>query len=298
METPEMTEATGTEAKRLSRRKADSLILIDIVTEKSRRVELMTRAELFDVFRERAATAPEPEVEELLESADRQMDETFGRKPGQVSFVPPPTRDKVKRAENQSKLPTMRAQREAFTRRELLRSLIAGDLEKTTSIAEAAEAEKKAEAAAAAPVEPRVITEEYFSDILAETLESDCGLAKLVSWDNVEYYHYRPLLSCTYARILSAKNNPVEQLCDLVRESSRIYPRPVVVETFQQPPFNFTPEQIQEILQQISKDPKRQDIRYTETSIGTVYLYSRTYLEDDYADFIAEHIDVDILESP
>ena len=87
-------------------------------------------------------------------------------------------------------------------------------------------------------------------------LARDCGVANLTSWDEKEYFHYRPLLSASYARILSAKNNPAEMICDLVREHSRIYPRPVTIGTFQEEPFNLKPEELQELMQSFPKDPK------------------------------------------
>ena len=233
-------------------------------------------------------------ADELLADAEKQMDRTYNRAPGTVSFVPPRTRSKEEREKNRELVPTLRDQREAFTRRELLRSLIAGDLHHAEAVA--AEAEK--EAARQAPAEPRDITDEYFNEVLDAVLADDCGVAKLIAWDEKEYYHYRPLLSVSYARILSAKNNPVEQLCDRVRECSRIYPRPVLLGAFQDEPFNFTPEALQEILQKLPEDPKTNDIKFTQSSLGTVYLYSNRYLDDDYADFLVEHIDVDLVMSP
>ena len=50
MEAKERNEDPRAEAKRLSRLKADELILIDLVTEKSRKVELMPREELAHAF--------------------------------------------------------------------------------------------------------------------------------------------------------------------------------------------------------------------------------------------------------
>ena len=201
MEDQEKVTDPRAEAKRLSRLKADELILIDLVTEKSRKVELMPRDELCEAFKEKAALAPEPEVDELLADAEKQMDRTYNRAPGTVSFVPPKTRSKEEREKNRELVPTLRDQREAFTRRELLRSLIAGDLHHAEAVA--AEAEK--EAAQQAPAEPRDITDEYFNEVLYAVLADDCGVAKLIAWDEKEYYHYRPLLSASYARILSAK---------------------------------------------------------------------------------------------
>lgn len=129
-------------------------------------------------------------------------------------------------------------------------------------------------------------------------LEGDYGVCSLESWDKVTYYHYRPLLSCSYARILSAENNPVEQVVDMIRESSRVYPRPVAIGVFEEPPFGIEAEELQEMLKMIAQDPEKQDIRFTTSSIGTVFLYSNKYLEDGYAEFLAEEQDVGAVMNP
>ena len=51
----------------LSRLDADVLILVDLVADASRRVELIERPALFAAFREKAAAAPIPKAHELLE---------------------------------------------------------------------------------------------------------------------------------------------------------------------------------------------------------------------------------------
>lgn len=267
----------------LSRLDADVLILVDLVADASRRVELIERPALFAAFREKAAAAPIPKAHDLLEDADRQMDSTYNRAPGTVSFVPPKTKN--------------REEREAFTRRELLRGLLEGRLAETAQAIERENAAAEAAEAQEAP-EPREITEAYFNQVVDTALARDCGVANLTSWDEKEYFHYRPLLSASYARILSAKNNPAEMICDLVREHSRIYPRPVTIGTFQEEPFNLKPEELQELMQSFPKDPKKSDIKFTTSSLGTVFLYSNKYLEDDYADFLAQYLDVDQVMSP
>lgn len=135
------------------------------------------------------------------------------------------------------------------------------------------------------------ITPEYFETVLAEVLKGQYGIEDLTSWDSKHYYHFSPLLSASYARLLSTQNNPYEQILDTVRESSRVYPRPVGVFTFEFAPFRIDPTVIQDVLDRIAEDPNAKDIRVTVTSAGTVYLYSSTYLEDAMADFLAEEMD-------
>ena len=51
-------------------------------------------------------------------------------------------------------------------------------------------------------------------------------------------------------------------------------------------------------MQSFPMDPKKSDIKFTTSSLGTVFLYSNKYLEDDYADFLAQYLDVDQVMSP
>ena len=67
---------------------------------------------------------------------------------------------------------------------------------------------------------------------------------------------------------------------------------------FQEEPFNLKPEELQDLMQSFPKDPKKSDIKFTTSSLGTVFLYSNKYLEDDYADFLAQYLDVDQVMSP
>ena len=82
----------------------DSKFII-LVADASRRVELIERPALFAAFREKAAAAPIPKAHELLEDADRQMDSTYNRAPGTVSFVPPKTKNREEREANRLKVP-------------------------------------------------------------------------------------------------------------------------------------------------------------------------------------------------
>lgn len=272
---------TRQEGQRLERLMSDVLLLVDIVAAKSDKAELISEDELKAAFREKAAVAAAPLKDDLrrqmAESADKAMRERMAATPGVIPI----------RAKGDADLPpTTREQRKVYTRRALLKSLLG----------ESSDVKEVVAAPAETPV--REITDAYFDCVLAEAMKPERAVARIVSWDKVTYYHYKPLLSSSYARLLSAQNNPAELVRDTVRENSRIYPRPISLGCFEDMPFNLKPEEIETVLKVLHDDPDSQDIRFTQTSIGTVFLYSTLYLEDDYADFLAEQIDVGMDDSP
>lgn len=284
-------EEAAREAARLSQLKADMLVLIDTVADSSRDVKLIDGDTLFERFAKRASVAEAPEVDELVREAEADIDAVLGRTDG-VSANVVKFRSKSEMKAHADEVATQKAQRRVFSRREVIQNLLAGNVASVVKAAEAADAKTEPEG------EAREITREYFDEVLSRVLEGDYGVCSLESWDKVTYYHYRPLLSCSYARILSAENNPVEQVVDMIRESSCVYPRPVAIGVFEEPPFGIEAEELQEMLKMIAQDPEKQDIRFTTSSIGTVFLYSNKYLEDGYAEFLAEEQDVGAVMNP
>lgn len=259
---------------------ADMLTLIDIVTQSSKRVELIDRDALYEAFCKAAAKAPVPTAQELVDQTQAKFVKVLHNPENEH---PMHFRSKKEMKADAGKVPTMAAQREAFSRRELIATLLSG---RVTEALAAAEAQEKSENEVQG--EDREITPEYFDKVLDEVLAGDYGIGRIESWDNKEFFHFRPLLSGSYARMLSTKNNPIEAVVDMVRETSRIYPALTPIDVFQAPPFGMKPEDLQQVLKQISEDPDKKDIRFTTNSVDAVFLYSNRYIEDDYADALAD----------
>lgn len=257
MNHPETTSVTDD-----ARLKADIVLLVEIVTDHSHKVELIDHDALKEEFISRAKQQKPITVSEV-----------------RTEYEAIPEREKQLR-NHADDSPEEKERRRLLSRRQMFRSLFEGELSVTDLKEE--EPEEQTE---------REISPEYFETVLSETLRGPYNIESLQSWDNKRYYFFTPLLSASYARLLSTKNNPYEQVLDTVRESSRIYPRPVGVFTFEFAPFNIDPTVIKDVLDRISKDEKAKDIKVSVTSAGSVYLYSSDYLEDDYADFLAEEMD-------
>ena len=123
---------------------------------------------------------------------------------------------------------------------------------------------------------------------LAGLLAAHPGVAAFASASGETLYHAPNLLSHTYARILDRKGSPLVLLAEEIRANSRDYPRPVPVELFEAPPFDLRPEEIEHALHALAADPAHQDITFTTTSTGMVYLFSTRHLERGYAAFLAQ----------
>lgn len=123
---------------------------------------------------------------------------------------------------------------------------------------------------------------------LAGVLASHPGLASLESLSGQAAYHAPELLSRTFARILDRKGSPLLLMAEEIRANSRDYPRPVPLELFEAPPFDLTPEVIGHALRAMAANPEYQDITFTPTATGAVYLYSSLHLERGYAAFLAQ----------
>ena len=134
--------------------------------------------------------------------------------------------------------------------------------------------------------------------LLAETLDTHQDLAALESISGRTLYHAPALLSRTYAAILDRKASPVALIAEEVRKNSLEYPRPVPLDLFEESPFDLTPDQIEASLKTMGGNREFQDITYTTTNTGAVYLFSSRYLERGYAAFLAERADTGLLLNP
>lgn len=280
MENKENASPAQTEGDRISMLQSDMLALIDIVTAASRKVELIDWDALFAAFADKVRYAQPEKAEDLKKDADAKFEEVV-HNPGSEKAIK--FRSKQEMKAHAGQVPTIQDQREAFSRREIITAILTGQAGAALAAAEAAEAaEPKGEA--------RDITPAYFDEVLGQVLGGDYGVARFTSWDGKEYFHFRPLLSGSYARMLSTKNNPIEAIVDLVRENARIYPAITPVQLFYGEPFNMKPEDLDTFLAQIAQDAEKKDIRFTRDSLGGLYLYSDRWIEDDYAEALAESI--------
>jgi hypothetical protein len=137
----------------------------------------------------------------------------------------------------------------------------------------------------------------HFELILGQVFEEHDDINELSRADHPPHYYSSLTLSQTYAAIFVRKEED-SLMAEVVRENSKIYPRPVPLDIFSEPPFDMTQEQISECLARMGKPGDYQDIAQTTTSIGTVFLYSSLHLGPDYAATLAEWLDVGQANNP
>jgi len=152
----------------------------------------------------------------------------------------------------------------------------------------------------ARPVGPEALapTLDQLEEELASALADDPELVIVSGPDGEKFYRHVGLMSATYADILAGKNAPCLLIAQTVRKNSQEYPRPIALDIFEYPPFELDAQLIQTCLQSMAADAAFDDISFVESSAGTVYLYSTTYLDRNYAAFLAERLDVDLALNP
>lgn len=132
------------------------------------------------------------------------------------------------------------------------------------------------------------VADETAAQRIDAVLGTHQGIASFASLSGETLYHDPEVLSATYARIVDRKAAPLALMAEEVRLNSRDYPRPVPVELFEAPPFDLSPEEIRQALQGMAGSAEYEDITFTATSTGAVYLFSLLHLKRGYAEFLAE----------
>jgi len=135
--------------------------------------------------------------------------------------------------------------------------------------------------------------------ILRKVLDGSEDLHELIAQDGTRHYYSSHLMTEAYATILLRKQGgPLRLIAETVRENSAVYPRPVPLDIFTQPPFDRTPQEIQDDLERMAAEEEYRDIVPATTSVSRVFLYSTIHLEAEYASMLAEWIDVGQFENP
>ena len=143
------------------------------------------------------------------------------------------------------------------------------------------------------------LPEEAVNKVITETFMRNEDLKEVTGSDGLPRYYSAVFMSDAYVKLLLRKEgDPFLLIADTVRENSKVYPRPIPLDTFKHPPFELNEEEISTCLQKMEKEGEYKDIARTTTSAGTVFLYSTLHLDQDYASMLAEWVDVGQYKNP
>ncbi len=138
-----------------------------------------------------------------------------------------------------------------------------------------------------------------FETLLKEMVDQNDDLKEIKDGKGLSHYYSPRSMDESYAQIIVRRGlDPWILMAEVVRENSQRYPRPVPVDLFGDSPFDLTREEISACLKEMAGLEEYHDIQQTTTSAGSVFLYSRQYLDPDYAAMLAEWVDVGQSNSP
>lgn len=168
----------------------------------------------------------------------------------------------------------------------------AGQLVRTEEILTALQGEKFLESE---DVEHR----NHLKTTLNQLLQDNQDIREIFDRNGGCFYYSIRSMSETYAGILMWKSeNPLRLIAEVVRDNSKLYPRPVPFACFLESPFDLTREDILKCLEIMGEEREYQDIAQTVTSVGTTFLYSSRHLDPDHAAMLAEWLDVGQADNP
>ncbi len=140
---------------------------------------------------------------------------------------------------------------------------------------------------------------EEVGDILKKVVDGSEDLHELAAQDGSRRYYSSHFMTETYAMILLQKlGDPLRLIAETVRENSAVYPRPVPLDIFTQPPFDLTRQEVLNDLERMAAEEEYRDIAPITTSASRVFLYSTLHLEPEYASMLAEWLDVGQFNNP
>jgi hypothetical protein len=140
---------------------------------------------------------------------------------------------------------------------------------------------------------------EEVGNILKKVVDGSEDLHELTAQDGSRRYYSSQFMTQAYAMILLQKQgDQLRLIAEIVRQNSAVYPRPVPLHMFTQPPFDLTRQEVLNDIERMAAEEEYRDIMQTTTSVSGVFLYSTLHLDSEYASMLAEWLDVDQFNNP
>ena len=125
-------------------------------------------------------------------------------------------------------------------------------------------------------------------------------LKSVTDGNGVEYLYSVSEMTDRYMEILlGLKNkNLLELIAETVRYESQKNPRPTRVDIFTKKPYSIGYDELKELLDCLGSKSEYNDLKFTETSNGTRFMYSERHMTRFYATKLAEWHEVLQHETP
>jgi hypothetical protein len=125
-------------------------------------------------------------------------------------------------------------------------------------------------------------------------------LRSVMDENGVTYFYSGTEMTDSYMEILvGLKNkNILKLIAGTVRYESEKYPRPTRVELFTQPPYSIGCTKLEALLHGLGEKNEYNDLKFTQASNGTRFLYSERHMTGFYAAKLAEWQEVLQHETP
>lgn len=122
----------------------------------------------------------------------------------------------------------------------------------------------------------------------------DLNIIHWIDRDDKTYYFNSYLMTGQFAStaVLLKENDVLEIIASRTRRDCKTYPRPLQVSALNNPPYNYSKDQVLQAIDQMENDDKYQDIKTVEASNGGVCIYSDDHMSEKYAKALCEEIEV------
>jgi hypothetical protein len=135
--------------------------------------------------------------------------------------------------------------------------------------------------------------------MLQEVVSGAEDLREVRCHDGSRLYYSSRFMTDVYAGILLQRaGDPLQLIADIVRHNSEVYPRPLPLDFFTQPPLSLSHQEVLDALEEMSAQTDYGDIAPTTTSASRLFLFSTLHLDPEYASMLAEWLDVGQHENP
>jgi hypothetical protein len=146
---------------------------------------------------------------------------------------------------------------------------------------------------------PQSKQDKEIKKILNSILKKSVDVHALVAQDGSRRFYSSQFITGAYAVILLQKQgDPLQLIAEIVRQNSRVYPRPVPLDFFTRPPFDLAEQEVKKFVKQMAADKAYRDIVLIKTSTSREFFYSALHLEQAHASMLAEWLDVGQSNNP